>query len=96
MSVLGYVRSSGTTAIATSGDTAVDAIADGLVMERQLVLINEGSVAGFWSIDGGTTWSRLPANCAMKLDRNGAPFTGVKVKRVAGGSDLSGVYVSGW
>ncbi len=62
-----------------------------------LTLLNEGSTAGFWSVDG-TNWQRLPAGpaqvtSAVPFGTSGAA-TAVQVKRVPGGSDLTGIW--GW
>lgn len=88
--------SSGTTAVSTSSDTAVTAIASSTnMLSCCVVIVNEGAAPGFWSLDN-VTWQRLPAGPTSvthpigNLPRvNG----GVYVKRVSGGSDLSGVYV---
>lgn len=94
-------QSSGETALATVSDTAVDAITAGGRFNR-VRIVNEGSVSGFYSTDGGTTWQRLPAASILTDDELGFPVApagitlGVKIKRVAGGPNLSGVYVSAW
>jgi hypothetical protein len=90
--------SSGTTAVTTSADAAVDALS-GLVPGRQykrIELCNDGSVAGFYSLDGGTTWARLPADCRVLLDDVVAGADALKVKRIAGGSNLADVYCSAY
>lgn len=90
--------SSGTTAVATSNDTAVSLITiPAGASYNRLVIINEGTVAGFYSIDGGNTWARLPAGVAGTpyrvecLDRSS---TSPQVKRIASGSNLASVYAS--
>ena len=86
--------SSGTTAIATSGAGAVTAAAATLTTIRRLTIINEGSEAGFFLIEG-TTWCRLPATSTVNLEPNAALPVGVQVKRQAS-TNLSGVYVFGY
>jgi len=89
--------SSGTTALSTSSDTVVQALAANTTQVcHHLRVANLGSVQGFYSIDGGTTWACLPANTVLTDD--GVEFAGsaVQIKRVAGGSNLDNVYVSAW
>ncbi len=89
--------SSGTTAKATTSDTVVTLIAASgdahPAMYENLDVINEGAAPGFVSVDGGSNWMRLPANGTLekrriKIDRRIA----VTIKRIAGGTNLSGVY----
>lgn len=85
--------SSGTTAKATVSDTAVVLItADDSTSGRcnRATIVNEGSVAGFWSPDAGTTWARLPANTAFQVKWFGR--SNLTAKRVASGSDLAGIW----
>lgn len=89
--------SNGINAIVTAGDAAVYVFTTpspptGLSYS-QLAIINEGSVAGFFSIDGGTTWARLPATSSVVIPiSTNAPS--LKVKRIASGTDLAGIW--GW
>lgn len=85
--------SSGTTALATSGDTAVELLpATGAGFYSKLVIINESGTAGFFSLDGGLTWARWPTSFkTLELDtpvRNQS----IKFKRVASGTDVTGLY----
>lgn len=89
---------SGETPKSSSSDTAVPLIAalqDGVFMEH-VVIDNEGAVAGFFSIDGGTTWARLPASTVVVLDGVWIASTAIQVKRVSGGSDITDVYGWAW
>jgi hypothetical protein len=90
------LASSGTTGIATVADAAVEVlpfVADQLL--NNLVIINESAVVGFFSVDGGTIWCRLPANCVLTV--SGCPITGaVQLKRVAGGSNVTAVFAWAW
>lgn len=93
--------SSGTTAKATTSDAAVEVLPAVEKVMRHLRIVNVGTVAGFYSRDGGTTWNYLPAGTASGptaiMDRNVCIYNqAVQVKRVAGGSNLSGVYASAW
>lgn len=85
--------SSGVTATATSGDTAVTLFDCAGTAVFRVTVVNEGGVAGFFSIDGGTTWARLPATSSVTVPIPEKPRSIIcKVKRIAGGSNLSGVY----
>jgi hypothetical protein len=90
--------SSGTTAIVTETDAAVTAVAASATNTYHHVrIINESSAAGFYSLDGGTTWNRLPAGpVSIKDDDLKIVNKAIQIKRVPGGTDLSGVYVSAW
>lgn len=94
---------SGETAIATSGNTAVDAIARSSMKggERNFRIINSGTVAGFFSTDEGTTWNYMPGTAASTNPipiqvLNVSGLASIKIKRIAGGTDLAGVYASAW
>lgn len=94
-----YKVTSGETAKATTDDTAVEVIAaqsKGSQPYRHCRIVNEGAVAGFYSIDGGTTWERLPASSYLTDDGVYIMNKALQIKRVAGGSDLSGVYAAIW
>ena len=89
--------SSGTTPLATSGDAAVEVLAaNANAVYHHVRIINEGTAAGFYSIDGGTTWNRLPAQSVVEDNGVKVVNQAVEIKRVAGGSDLSSVYASAW
>jgi len=90
-------KSSGVTALATTTDSAVEAIAaDAVNVLHHVKLVNEGAVAGHFSIDGGTTWGRLPSDSMFVLDGVKIANAAIQVKRVAGGANLSGVFVEAW
>jgi hypothetical protein len=85
---------SGLTAKATSSDTAVTAVtipAGGCY--NIVTFVNEGAVAGFYSIDNGGTWARLPASVTSQF-AVGRSSSSVLIKRVPGGTDLLGIYAS--
>jgi hypothetical protein len=88
---------SGTVAKATTGDDPVELIAaqpnDVLHHVR---IINEGAAPGFYSIDGGNTWERLPAQASISDDDVIVSNTPIMIKRVSGGTDLSGIFASTW
>jgi len=89
--------SSGTTAIATTDNSAVTLLAASETLHNHLTIINEGGVAGFFSIDGGTTWFRLPAGpSSISMDDVHLFDQAVTVKRITDGSNLSGVYAFAW
>lgn len=89
--------SSGDTPTGTSGDapvTLIDARADRVF--HTVRIVNEGAAGGFYSVNGGATWDRLPAECVVEDPRVRIENTAIQVKRTAGGTDLSGVYASAW
>lgn len=58
-------KTSGTTAIATtSASNATLIAADATITINRVTVINEGTVAGFFSSDNGTNWVRIPAAAA--------------------------------
>lgn len=88
-------KSSGETAVTTNSNTAVTLVTlakDELT--TSVTIINEGSVAGFFSLDGGTTWARLPADCSLTIPHE--TNQSILVKRVADGTDLADVYGMVW
>lgn len=90
------MRTSGTTAIATSGAASVVLIpvSPGDSFNR-LVVTNEGTVAGLVSIDNGVTWMRLPAaatgNYPGQIEVFEQSSSPVLLKRPAG-TDVTGVW----
>lgn len=88
---------SGLTAKATTDNSAVDVIAVNSSRKfHHLRIFNTGGVAGFYSIDGGTTWEYLPANTILTDDWVGINNKAVQIKRVADGANVTGVYASVW
>lgn len=91
---------SGLAAKTATTDAAVEVIAAQAHSQayRHCRIVNEGAVAGFYSIDGGTTWERLPASTALTDDGVYINNQAVQIKRVAGGGsgNPSGVFGSIW
>lgn len=87
---------SGLTAQTTASDAAVVVLTvpTGYGNFDSVTVINEGTIVGFFSIDNGNTWARLPASASLTIDR--APVLGLQVKRVAGGSNLTGIWGFAW
>jgi hypothetical protein len=84
--------SSGTSAITTNSTASVQLLSvPSQTLFKLLAIINEGTTAGFFSIDNGTTWARLPAGAEFGL-RDIVVTGNVLVKRDS--SDLSGIF--GW
>ncbi len=84
--------SSGETAVATASNASVTLIAAVAgQFFQQLVIVNEGSVAGYFSIDGGATWGRLPASARLDLSVR-IENQAVTIKRITDGSNLADVY----
>jgi hypothetical protein len=94
------MESSGVTAVATSGDAAVVAIAANTNFRRNVRIVNEGAPSGFFSVDGGTTWHRLPGTAAsttaVPTVLLNVLIRSVQVKRIASGTDLANVFVTVW
>jgi hypothetical protein len=93
--------SSGLVAKATVSDVAVECIAANANVDfHHLRIVNEGGVAGFFSFDGGATWHRLVgvtgAVTAIVLDGILIHNAAVQVKRIAGGTNLTAIFVSVW
>lgn len=85
---------SGTTALATSSAAAVTVIDLGANIPytaNGLLLIS--AVAGFFSVDGGTTWARMPA-ATLVLQRVYV-MGDILVKR-DGVTDMTGVFGALW
>lgn len=62
---------------------------------RNIRITNECMAAGFYSIDGGATYKRLPAS--RDLTENRILVSGnVLAKRAPGGADISGVFAEVW
>jgi hypothetical protein len=92
-------KTSGLTAVATVSDTEVTALTVSGGRINQVTIINEGSVAGFFQVNGdgdSGEWCRLPAGPSAVTNTYKETISSlvVKVKRVASGSNLSGVYVA--
>lgn len=87
--------SSGTTAKATTSDTQVEMIAapSGGTRIKEYIIFNEGIAAGFYSLDGASTWHRLPAGNFV-ADEGVNNSNAIYVKRTPGGSNLTGLYAS--
>lgn len=87
--------SSGATAVATTDDTPVIVKDFGANTMREVTIINEGSVAGFFCLNGNSSvaadWSRLPAGPSSITIRL-ADKVNLYVKRVPSGSNVTGVW----
>lgn len=85
------LQSSGETPVSTTSDAPVTLLtANTTGIKRSVTIINEGSVAGFFSFDGAT-WARLPASSTQTFD-NVHCTQAVQVKRTSGGANLTGLY----
>lgn len=85
---------SGDSALATTDDNAVEAIAaqTGKTI-RRIRWTNTGSVAG-WLLAGATRIARLDAEGTDQVDKLSiAAGTAINIQRDSGGSDLSGVWI---
>ncbi len=88
---------SGSTAKATTDDTAVEAIAaSSLSRGHYGMRIENGAVAGWWSPDAGTTWLYMKANMDLLIQSIKLNGKAIQVKRIAGGSNLANVFINAW
>lgn len=90
----------------TTGDTAIEATTDAPVVAismpsngyfrnmKELYIVNDGAGDGFVSIDG-VTWIRIPAQSSRQF-RGLRCTDDIRIKRVAGGTDMTGVYIAIW
>lgn len=89
--------SSGTTAKATTDDNPVELVpANASHTYYHCRIFNSGTVPGFFSLDGGTTWHYLPAACSLRHDSVKVANQAVQIKRIVGGSNVTGVFASLW
>ncbi len=91
------LRSSGEVAVSTSDDfpNTLVTVVDAPPKFTHVVIINEGANPGFFSVDGGVVWSRIPGEFVQFLD-NVRQMGNIMIKRPAGGPDMSGVYAYAW
>lgn len=79
----------------TSGDGSVSclAIPAGNSGQQDFAIFNNGPAPGFFSLNNGSTWIYLPANYGGPPGNN--PITGanILIKRIAGGVNLTGVWM---
>ena len=87
-----------TTGVSTSGPGNVTLLSSAAGGYARATIINEGSVAGFFSLDGGSTWGRIPAAAAatspvvLSIPLADEAFTITIIRDPAASSDMSGVY----
>lgn len=88
---------SGETAKSTSSDTAITLLSWNGEPPKELFIINESAVPGWFSFDG-TTWAYLPQSPGtgllggVRIPGNLQTRVTVYVKRRAGGSNVTGLY----
>lgn len=84
------------TAAVTTDDTAVTVFASSAIPigSRNVRFWNEEATPGWYSLDGGATWDRIPATYEFQLN-NVVAIDGVKIRRLLGGTDLS-IHASVW
>lgn len=81
--------SNGTTALATVSDTNVQAFS-GDTRKFNKIVINNGSVAGYWSKGGASgVMHYIGANQAISLSGQNIQADQVYIQRIAGGSNMS-------
>lgn len=95
--------SSGTTGLSTSDDTGVIAIPASALQSGtwfNVIIVNTGANAGFYSLDGGASLnyltaqvSSVPGGVFLNNVRMGLGNE-VLIYRIPGGSNLSGVFVT--
>lgn len=86
----------------TSDDTAVTVLAaDDNEVFGAIQIINTGAAPGFFSVDkdgdGTRIWRYLPAYMSRCIERPALVSNyAIQIKRVAGGSNMTGVYGDIW
>ena len=89
-------ESSGTAPIATTSADPVTLLeADANHAQHFVRVRNEGSVAGFYSLDGGTTWHRIGPNEAIEATVISATRAAIQAKR-DGATNMTGLYADRW
>lgn len=82
--------SSGITAVFTSTAANTDLILNPNGYGcNYLTIINEGGVAGFFSVDGGATWGRVMATGATVVRER---FNGKVIIKRDGNNNMTGIY----
>ncbi len=84
--------SSGETAKATTSDAAVVLLPANGGLHHQLTIVNESGIAGFFSVDGGTVWCRWPTGAKARTISVTLNNQTVYFKRVAGSTDVTGLF----
>lgn len=62
---------------------------------RHVGILNEGVEPGFFSIDGGVNFRRIPGQSGRQLDGIGLQGD-IQIKRVFDGSNMTGVFIDIW
>jgi len=83
------MKSSGTTAVTTSSAAAVTLVDPAGTTYNRVRIVNEGAVAGFWSVNG-TDWARLSASSSIDVDVE--PCSQILQVKRDGSSNLASVY----
>lgn len=87
---------SGETPKATTDNDAIILIPKNQQLHQHLQIVNEGTVAGFFSVDSGGTFARLSAGGTLTLEQIGIVNRDVLVKREFDGSDLTDLFGHMW
>lgn len=83
---------SGTTPISTTGATPVTLLSAAPGYSLRVTIINEGAVPGFVSLDGGTTWRRMPATASGASRSFAWNGKAAVMAKVLSGSEMTGLY----
>jgi hypothetical protein len=78
--------------MATSGAGWVTLMAALTGSGVKIFIDNEGAVAGFFTLDGGATQPRIPAQFSFMIGPIDLPEPAALCMRRDGGTDMSGVY----
>lgn len=84
--------------IATTDDDPVVVFTDteiGGQKPRHVGIINEGVEPGFFSVDGGRNFRRIPGQTGRQLDGIGLQGD-IQIQRVGGGSNMTAVFIDIW
>jgi hypothetical protein len=90
------VTINGGVATGSSGDTVFATLNETGTSIRDIAMFNGGTVAGQFTIDGGTTWLALPAGTGVEINfiqTYGQPNTTMnfQLRRIPSGTDVTGI-----
>lgn len=89
--------SSGTTPKSTSTNAVIELLpADPNLRYRHVRITNGGALPGFYSLDAGATFHRLPGSIIITDDEVNIDNQAVQVKRETDGPNMTGLFASAW
>lgn len=85
----------GETPLATTGAAAEVAIAKNDTLMQHAQITNDGTFAGFISLDGGISFARLSKSGTQNFDGLSIVNQDILIKR-EGANDLAGIFIAVW